>query len=365
MAAFSNHKLRDNPPKFRRSALLKALIEVPAAAVFMAQINSYLESKIMKMIKKLIPAAILLATAGAAQAQVTVYGLVDMSYGKNEVVGDTKADFHSGGDSGSSQGNSTTRVGIKGSTDVAPGIKGNFNFETGGITSDGDVQPGGNFFNRQAWAGFSGSFGEVRLGRQDSVPFQMMAGYDLNGASNGVSALAYSGVAPFATDRQSRSLQYISPEMGGIKAQFGFVPEGNVAGAKATFSAAVNYTAGAFSTGVTAESKRTDGGEGFTAVAASYDFKVAKVMGSYSDGGWGSAANKGYGFGVSAPVAGFTVGMHYAKNNGAKTAEGTATEFFVNREIYKNTYAYAEVGNLDPDAGTSANSYAVGVIYVF
>ena len=30
------------------------------------------------------------------------------------------------------------------------------------------------------------SFGEVRVGRQDSVPFQTMIGYDFNGADNGM-----------------------------------------------------------------------------------------------------------------------------------------------------------------------------------
>ena len=171
---------------------------------------------------KLIPAAVLLAAAGMAQAQVTVYGLIDMSYGKS-IADDTatpsrKADFHSGGDDNSSQGNSTTRVGIKGSTDIASGVKGNFKLETAGITSNGEVggpvaQP---FFNRQAWLGASGSFGEVRLGRQDSVPFQMMGEFDFNGQANMASALGNSLVAPWMAprDRQSRSLQYIAPAYG-------------------------------------------------------------------------------------------------------------------------------------------------------
>ena len=58
------------------------------------------------MIKKLGPAAVLLSIMGVAHAQaaapaVSVYGLIDMSYGKNETIGDTKANFHSGGDAGS------------------------------------------------------------------------------------------------------------------------------------------------------------------------------------------------------------------------------------------------------------------------
>ena len=63
--------------------------------------------------KKVLAVAALLGLAGAAQAQVTIYGLVDMSYGKNEIgFPGQKADFFSGGDNGSSQGNSTTRLGL-------------------------------------------------------------------------------------------------------------------------------------------------------------------------------------------------------------------------------------------------------------
>jgi predicted porin len=74
---------------------------------------------------------------------MTIYGLLDASYGKS-LRGDSageKADFHSGGDNGSGEGNSTSRVGIKGSTDVGSGLKANFKLETGGITSSGEVNP--------------------------------------------------------------------------------------------------------------------------------------------------------------------------------------------------------------------------------
>jgi predicted porin len=325
----------------------------------------------MKMMRKLIPTALLLGAVGAAQAQVAVYGVIDMSYGKNDAVKfGQKADFHSGGDDYSSQGNSTTRVGVKGSTDVGSGMKANFKLETAGISIDGKVGSAGDiggpdqpFFNRQAWAGLSGSFGEVRLGKQDSVPFQSMVGFDFNGAANAASAFGASGVAAWGTGRQSRSLQYISPDMGGLKAQLGFVPEGNVVGDKATYSAAVNYSAGAFAAGVTTESKRTITGTRFTALAASYDFKVVKVMASYSDGAFGSANNEGYGFGIVAPIAGFNIGMNYGKNTGL--VKTNANEFFINREVYKNTYAYVDYGNYDPKTSAKGKSYAMGVIYVF
>ena len=321
------------------------------------------------MLKKLIPAAALLVVMGAAQAQVSVYGLIDASYGKNETINDKDGTFHSGGDNGSSQGNSTTKVGLKGSMDVGSGVKANFKLETGGITSNGEVNPGGYFFNRAAWAGFSGSFGEVRLGRQDNVPFQTMVDFDFNGAANAASAQMLSLATPWSLNgRQSRSLQYIAPAMGGLTAQFGFQPESNDynatthTGNKADYSLGLKYKADKLVVGFAAQSASMAGGSSFSSVAGSYDFGVVKAMVSYTNGG---VHFKGTSVGVVAPVAGFNIGMTYAKNS--DSAAAAATEIYVNREIFKNTYAYFDYGNLD-----KANAYfakgkatAVGVIYVF
>ena len=209
--------------------------------------------------KKVLAVAAILGLAGAAQAQVTMYGLLDMSIGKNEYLGDKNVQIHSGGDDGSSQGNSTTRVGLKGSTVVAPGIKANFNLETSGITGNGAVN--GNFFNRQAWAGISGSFGEVRVGKQDSVAFQTMIGFDFNGAANAASAqgaagagtwFGASGTAELGGGRRARSLQYISNDLGGLKVQAAVEIKGDVPLAKDSFAIGLTYTAGPLAVAYTA-----------------------------------------------------------------------------------------------------------------
>jgi len=330
----------------------------------------------MKAIKALIPAALALGMVGAAQAQMVVYGLLDASYGKSvgDDINDLKSDFHSGGDNGSSNGNSTSRFGIKGSSDVGSGIKANFNLQSGGITSNGEVNPGGAFFNRQAWLGFSGEFGEVRLGKQDSVAFQTMIDFDFNGASNGVSSFGYANAAIWAPGREGRSLQYISPTIAGLKVQLGFVPEGNptttVPDPKAHGAVGVTYTLGGLSVAGTFESKRTETSERFGSVAAAYDFGVAKVMLGYADGGKASSA-RGYNAGVNVPVAGFNFGALAAKNRDTK---GVAFEVYANKEVLKNTIAYAEVGRADHKAvnfltaggkDEAATGFAVGVIYIF
>lgn len=316
---------------------------------------------------QLIPAAALLVAMGSAHASLDFYGLIDLSYGKNENVDRNNARIHSGGDDGGggsgSQGNSTTRVGLKGSTDIGNGLKANFKFESAEIDRDLRIgKESKTVFARQAWAGVSGGFGEVRFGRQDSIPFQVMANYDFNGAANAVSAFGNAGIAVWGRGRQTQSLQYLSPNLSGFTAQLGFAAkEDGVANAKSATSAALTYASGKFAVSLAGESRRAEGGEHFASIASSYDFGVAKVMAGYSDGFYGLNW-KGPSIGFVAPVAGFNVGMNYGKNNQTRN---DATEFFVNREIFKNTYAYLDYGHLDKRAAQSTKVYALGVIYVF
>ena len=314
--------------------------------------------------KKVLAVAALLGLAGAAQAQVTIYGLIDMSIGQNEYNGDKNAQIHSGGDDGSFQGNSTTRIGFKGTTLVAPGIKANFQLETNGITARGEIPA--PTFNRQAWAGFSGSFGEVRIGKQDSVAFQTMIGFDFNGAANAASAqgaagagtwFGAAGTAELGGGRRARSLQYISNDLGGLKVHAGLEMKGDVALAKDSFAIGLTYTAGPLAVAYTGESSRMTGGSDFNSIAGSYDLGVAKIMLGYADGGKNA---KGTTFGITAPLAGVNVGAIFSQNSDTKAL---GTELFINKEIFKGTYAYFDYGNLDKP--TSLNAYAAGVIFTF
>lgn len=322
------------------------------------------------MKKTAIAASLLLAAAGAAHADYNLYGLLDASVGKG--IPGQKADFHSGGDDGGSQGNSVSRIGLKGSTDVGSGYKVNFNLETNGIQSDGTIDP--PFFKRQAWLGISGAAGEFRLGRQESVAFHTMINFDFNGASNTASAYGNVGVAPWLTGRESRSLQYIAPTFYGLTVQAGYTPEGNDDPAAKDFvSASVAYKLGGLNVAVAGETKRTTaanavGSHAFGSAAASYDFGFAKFGLTY--GSWGTDL-KGFGLGATSSLAGFNFGLQLARNTDAKV---NAYEAWVNREVLKNTYAYLDLGYVNKDftsaaqtgvSFTKGNRYALGVIYVF
>jgi len=312
----------------------------------------------------LVAGAVAAMASASAMAQTSVYGVIDLGYGVNEgATGKgSKADFHSGGDSDSSELNSTTRVGVKGSYDLGSGIKGNFKFETAGITSDGKVGSvdGTRFFNRQAWAGLSGGFGEVRLGRMDSISFQTMIDFDFNGASNSTMATGNVGVQPMNFVRPSKTLQYIAPAMGGVQFRAGVQLKGNVpAPAKDNFGFGVNYTAGALSLGAAYETKRTTGGSDFTTLGAVYNFGAFKLGATYADGGKNAT---GYGLSAETKVNGIALGVQYANNTDTKKS---ATELYANKELMKNLYGYVQYGSWKNTSNQSLQSYGVGAIFVF
>ena len=305
--------------------------------------------------KKVIAIAALLGLAGAAQAQVTVYGLVDAGY--------SKVDNAEGKISYSN--NSTTRVGLKGETDLGSGYKGSFNLEAGGIEGD---KGGKAFFDRQAWVGLSSGFGEIRFGTQDSAAFKALIGFDANGAANDTMA-AQSAVVPVLGQNSlagKELVNYISPSMGGLQVTVGVTPKGDrnlVADpqAKTNASFTLTYAGGPVAAAAVVESANSDaaGASSYSAFAASYDLGVVKLAAVVANGGTNA---KGYNLAVSAPLAGATVGVQYANNTDTKN---TGTEFFVNKEVLKNTTAYFEYGTQNIDKGAKTNMYSVGLIYVF
>lgn len=322
------------------------------------------------MVKKLVPAAVLLALGSAAHAQMTIYGLIDAGVTNQLTAQQTTVDF---------SGNSTTRLGFKGTRDVGSGFKGNFQLE-GGIGIDGESN-GGKLFSRQAWVGLSNEeLGEVRVGRQDSVPFQAMIGFDLNGGANVASASTAANLGLLQAGRGERSVQYISPEvLPGLRAQAGFqavardgVGNTSVPNLRPTTSLALSYTLGALSVAATAESKPFEDGKASSAVGASYDFGFAKVALSYSgakelrtvdsSGGFSVSSGRGSMIGLVAPIAGFNVGLQYARNADTKAS---GLEFFVNRPILKNTIAYADFVAAESGEKVKNYGYALGVIHSF
>ncbi|MFS2115664.1 MULTISPECIES: porin [Herbaspirillum] len=157
---------------------------------------------------RLLPAALLLAASPVvlAQSSVTIYGVMDVytAYQKSTVGGKDTSLWAMG-----NNGEMTSRIGFKGSEDLGGGYRATFNLETGFDSSTGALQNSYRLFDRQSWVGLGGGFGEVRVGRQNSVMFLYSGNMDAFGAATYGSA--YNNFANWLA-RVDNDISYISPK---------------------------------------------------------------------------------------------------------------------------------------------------------
>lgn len=327
------------------------------------------------MKKTLIALATLATLSGAAMAQssVTIYGTLDVGYGKlkggklglqnGETFGLVNAPL-----TAKDGFNSTSLIGFRGVEDLGGGLQAKFNLQTGGIDLGGGSTP--LAFSRESNVALAGGFGEVQLGRSSSVAAKTMGGFDLNGTS-GSSALANAGVSAvtwYGSSRRSDQMQYTSPTMGGLTARLGVTLKndsvGNGIGAATTakdrVTAAVSFANGPLAIGAVVETKSSaTANRDAYAIGASYDLGVAKIAAAYNQRenkaavatgynqfaaipGSGYAAGqggKGYSLGVVAPVGALNIGAQYANNTDSKVK---ATELFANYALSKRTRVYVD-----------------------
>ncbi|MEK8087885.1 porin [Aquabacterium sp. A3] len=176
------------------------------------------------------------AAFGAAQAStVQVYGILDVGvrHAPNLSVSEdaiTKVDD-----------GMRSRIGLRGTEEVAPGVKAFFRLEHS-LRMDTGAQRESVFWDDKAWVGLdSKALGQVMLGRLRSptdeytngTRFEAFMGHTL-GASTGRAALG--------TDAWNNGVYYISPSWEGLMAGVGFsAGEGAVASSR---GAHVEYTRG-------------------------------------------------------------------------------------------------------------------------
>jgi predicted porin len=142
------------------------------------------------MKKSLFAIAAVTAFAGAAQAQssVTVYGIMDVGYagGNSRVApGGASAVAKATGNAFTSNAESTSRLGFKGSEDLGGGLSAFFTIEQA-ITVNGDssFSNSGNM-NRQTFAGLKkNGLGDASFGTQYTPLHNAVAATDAGGTNN-------------------------------------------------------------------------------------------------------------------------------------------------------------------------------------
>lgn len=310
------------------------------------------------MKKSLLAAALLAGFAGTAQAQsVTLYGQVDAGFMYDKTDGQSAINGIESGLLGAS------RFGLRGTEDLGNGLKANFRLENGFNVDDGTD---GVFFDRAAWVGLSGGFGEVRLGLQDSLGFNWFRGA-INPFGNayrqGQSATVFN--VGGSANRFNNSVFYFSPKFNGFDfgAGYSFNSRGNESATTANnndaFSLGLRYNQGPLLAVVTYEQEDYNASNPALnssvknlQIGATYNFNVVKLhagFGLLKDAGYNSAAEdqKSYLLGVSAPLGAGKVMATYQRVDNANVNRGrrdTATDGWALAYTYglsKRTTAYA------------------------
>lgn len=231
-------------------------------------------------------AAIAASSAAFAQSSVTLYGVVDASL--ESVKGtDTVTRV-------SSDNLASSRFGLKGTENLGNGLKANFVLESN-MKMDTGANGGGStrFFDRAAWVGVAGGFGELRLGRQDTS-IGLLAGNSSILGAQGYDDLkiakTFSGDGYRRTDN---AITYILPKfVDGLSAQVQYSTAAGSSGTVGTenndkigshYGLNVQYAASGFSAGlgyIQAKNSNTVDDTGLLAYLG-YDFGVAKLSGYF------------------------------------------------------------------------------------
>lgn len=251
-------------------------------------------------------AAIAAAGAASAQSSVTLFGVIDATL---QHVSNT------GGPSVTrltNSGNSSSRLGFRGTEDLGGGMSASFWLEAGFNTDDGtgvatntNNQPSGApappglgggqglTFNRRSTVSLAGTWGELRLGRDYTPQFLNLPLFDPFGNVGVGGTLTFSSIvtgAPLTASRASNSVGYLTPAtLGGFYGQFmhyrgenpsnspgGTGTDGNGNGVR------VGYANGPMNVAIATSRTSRAGALGNinqSNVGGQWDFGVAKLMG--------------------------------------------------------------------------------------
>ncbi|MDB5874795.1 MAG: gram-negative porin family protein [Ramlibacter sp.] len=332
------------------------------------------------MKKSLIALAVLTAAgAASAQSSVTLFGVVDATVRSARGAGNGQVT------SLTTSGQSTSRIGFRGTEDLGGGMSASFWLE-GGLGNDDGTAGGaiaaqnqartvapfsGMNFNRRSTVSLAGGWGELRLGRDYVPSFWNLAVFDpfgavgVGAANNLTEALALplastAGLTAATAARASNTIGYLLPgSLGGFYGQFMYALGENASNVGATkddgrhVGLRVGFASGPFNVAV---------GYGRTKLAAQDDYRTLNVGGQWSFGmlklvgqinreatglGVANAENRSWLLGVLVPVGAGLIRASYIRAkidtagvdpSGAQIAVGYVHDLSKRTAIY-TTYA--------------------------
>jgi predicted porin len=306
----------------------------------------------------------------------------------------------------------SSKLGFSGLEDLGGGLKAKFWLEAGlandtgaGKATNSNNQPSGAsnvtgggqglVFARRSYVGLVGNFGEIKLGREYVNTFLgVQASVDpfgTNGPADSTQMMlmlgSYAGGKSTSSINASNMITYITPTMGGFSANLQYFMGENVSGATNSddgngYSATAQYAAGPIfvslgQLGIKYQDLATNttqslGDFQLQALAASYNFGVAKLAYTYANesvtgrantgGDWKNITNM---FAVTVPFGAFNFKGSYimGTNNLNATKKDQKGEMFglgVDYALSKRSILYATWASIKNSDG--GNVYGSGVL---
>ncbi|HZL94202.1 MAG TPA: porin, partial [Vicinamibacterales bacterium] len=239
------------------------------------------------MNKKLLAAAVVGALASPVAFAQTLYGIVDVGYQNvDNGADDVNQDFIVTGQ------HSSSRLGVRGSEDLAGGLYAMYQIEFD-IQADTGATAAAGMTHRLTFVGLgSKQWGELTLGRQYTHVFHSR----VLGLSAGTSTFGTAYGQQPGTTRASNSIKYSSPAMSGFSVGAIWAPgladqSGNEATATGAdnnyWDAAIRWTPGPFGAAAaygvqTAEAAGVEVEDTFTTFSAYWDNRAFGIYGNYT-----------------------------------------------------------------------------------
>ncbi len=291
------------------------------------------------MQKKLIA----LAVAGALTAPLAAHADAPTVYGKIHVSIESISNDNSAADpdSGLATSTNSSRLGVKGSSDLDNGMKLVYQME-------GEVGVGAtsknNFMSRNTYVGLAGDFGTILTGRHDT-PFKGVGrSVDYFGDGMGDSRTVINPDKKYYDLRPDNVIAYATPEMGGFSAVLAYVTDAaddtKDDGKQTATSLSATYKAGSLMLGLGYQSLSKDatGGEAETAT---------RLVGSYNFGS----------FEVSALVQNMTAHKGIDGKDGSAMGIGGKLDLGAGSDIRAQYYSMAAWDDADD---TDVSKFAIG-----
>lgn len=322
-----------------------------------------------------VAALAVLTVSGAAIAQSTVTLSGKLNVGIQSTNG-SKAAMTGGADG------SDSRLIFRGTEDLGGGLKANFHLETGFKPDTGNLDNAGavktvagtpdpsstatasQLFQRQAWGGLSGGFGEVRAGRQYTLGFfgsigSMPSTYTDPALAVG---LGFSGMG----SRNNDQIQYWSPTMGGAQVRVSTQLAGDTTDASTKAAKSnefgLSYTAGPLTANFTTASVTSTTGTKTSpmGIYGAYNFGAFAAHLGYVDKD--DAANKGTVAKVTMPMGANTLFAGMAKNSTSKADAYEVGNFYA---LSKRTRVYALYANGSAETAANGKRVSFGLDHNF